>query len=102
MVRGVPTDAKMEVLNSVMCFFGESLYLKNYDDVDLSVLSPSQRAKVSGRMYLIAITTVYWELLTNYFSLFTTITTTGRISTRYFENVPQADFCGVQAERHIY
>ena len=84
LVRGVPTDARMEILNSVMCFFGESLYLKTYDDVDLSLLPPEEHAKVRNRL----ITTVYWELLTNYFfSLFVT-TTTGRISTWYLKNVP--------------
>jgi hypothetical protein len=50
LVRGVPTDARMEVLNSVMCFFGESLYLKTYDDQDLSLLTPEERAKVSRRL----------------------------------------------------
>ena len=47
LVCGVPTNAKMEVLNSVMCFFGESLYLKTYyDDVDVSQLPVEERAKV--------------------------------------------------------
>jgi hypothetical protein len=46
-VRGVPTDARMEVLNSVMCFFGESLFLKEFDGQDLSNLPPDERAKVS-------------------------------------------------------
>jgi hypothetical protein len=47
LVRGVPTDARMEVLNSVMCFFGESLFLKEFDGQDLSNLPPDERAKVS-------------------------------------------------------
>jgi hypothetical protein len=46
LVRGIPTDARMEVLNTVMCFFGESLYLKSYEGVDFSKLSPEERAKV--------------------------------------------------------
>ena len=51
LVRGVPTDARMEVLNSVMCFFGESFFLMSCDGVDLTLLSPDQRAKVSRRIY---------------------------------------------------
>jgi hypothetical protein len=47
LVRGVPTEARMEVLNSVMCFFGESLFLKSYDGMDISILPPDERAKVS-------------------------------------------------------
>jgi hypothetical protein len=45
LVRGIPTDARMEVLNSVMFFFGESLYLKSYDGQDISKLPPDECAK---------------------------------------------------------
>jgi hypothetical protein len=67
LVRGVPTDARMEVLNSVMCFFGESLFLKSYDGQDLSKLPPDERAKVSR--HNCSCYHYFWELLTNYFFL---------------------------------
>ena len=74
------------------------MFLKTYDDVDVSLLSPDERAKVSifdnSDYYL------YRELLTNYFSL--CLTTTGRIPTRYLKNVPQVDIRGVQAQRYSY
>ena len=46
LVRGIPTPARMEVLNSVMCFFGESLYLLAYNGTDFAALSPEERSKV--------------------------------------------------------
>jgi hypothetical protein len=48
LVRGVPTENKMDLLNSVLCLFGESFFLLKYNGVlNMDELSPKEKAEVS-------------------------------------------------------
>jgi hypothetical protein len=47
LVRGVPTENKMDILNSVMCLYGESFFLLKYNGVNMDKLSPKEKAAVS-------------------------------------------------------
>jgi hypothetical protein len=87
LVRGVPMENKMDVLNSVMCLFGESFFLLKYNGVNMDELSPKEKAEVSYPCSVcLFIVTV---LTSNWYSLFTT----GRIPAKHAFYLPQAAFC---------